>query len=139
MNKDKNYESTDKMVSHPDHYQSKTGLEVIEVIEAFTSDLTGIEAVDTANVIKYICRWKKKNGLQDLNKAMWYLQNLINHVEEEDSNTAYEEDNLEEKIKESFVQWMNMEMGVNNLDTDQFGHIIAKLFFWRVKIQNGEN
>ena len=129
MNKDKNYESTDKMVSHPDHYQSKTGLEVIEVIEAFTSDLTGIEAVDTANVIKYICRWKKKNGLQDLNKAMWYLQNLINHVEEEDSNTAYEEDNLEEKIKESFIQWMNMEMGVNNLDADQFGHIIAKLCF----------
>ena len=129
MNKDKNYESTDKMVSHPDHYQSKTGLEVIEVIEAFTSDLTGIEAVDTANVIKYICRWKKKNGLQDLNKAMWYLQNLINHVEEEDSNTAYEENNLEEKIKESFVQWMNMEMGVNNLDADQFGHIIAKLCF----------
>lgn len=129
MNKDKNYESTDKMVSHPDHYQSKTGLEVIEVIEAFTSDLTGIEAVDTANVIKYICRWKKKNGLQDLNKAMWYLQNLINHVEEEDSNTAYEEDNLEEKIKESFVQWMNIEMAVNKLDTDQFGHIIAKLCF----------
>lgn len=130
MNKDKNYESTDKMVSHPDHYQSKTGLEVIEVIEAFTSDLTGIEAVDTANVIKYICRWKKKNGLQDLNKAMWYLQNLINHVEEEDDNSATdEEDDLEEKVKESFVQWMNIEMAVNKLDADQFGHIIAKLCF----------
>lgn len=83
MSKDKNYETADKMVSHPDHYQSKTGLEVIDVIEAFTSDLKGIEAVNTANVIKYICRWKKKNGLQDLNKAMWYLQNLINHVEED--------------------------------------------------------
>ena len=129
MNKDKNYESTDKMVSHPDHYQSKTGLEVIEVIEAFTSDLTGIEAVDTANVIKYICRWKKKNGLQDLNKAMWYLQNLINHVAEEDDSATDEEDDLEEKIKESFVQWMNMEMGANNLDADQFSHIIAKLCF----------
>ena len=129
MNKDKNYESTDKMVSHPDHYQSKTGLEVIEVIEAFTSDLTGIEAVDTANVIKYICRWKKKNGLQDLNKAMWYLQNLINHVEEEDDSAADEEDDLEEKVKESFVQWMNIEMAVNKLDADQFGHIIAKLCF----------
>lgn len=129
MNKDKNYESTDKMVSHPDHYQSKTGLEVIEVIEAFTSDLTGIEAVDTANVIKYICRWKKKNGLQDLNKAMWYLQNLINHVEEEDDSVTDEEDDLEEKVKESFVQWMNIEMAVNKLDADQFGHIIAKLCF----------
>lgn len=30
------YESPDKMVSHPAHYQSETGLEVIDVIEAFT-------------------------------------------------------------------------------------------------------
>lgn len=78
---DKNYESNDKMVSHPSHYQSETGLEVIDVIEAFTFDLKGIEAVDTANIIKYICRWPNKNGLQDLKKAMWYLQHLINHVE----------------------------------------------------------
>lgn len=75
------YECNDKMVSHPDHYQSETGLEVIDVIEAFTFDLTGIEAVDTGNALKYLCRWKKKNGLQDLKKAMWYLQNLIDHVE----------------------------------------------------------
>ena len=54
------YECDDKMVSHPSHYQSNTGLEVIDVIEAFTFDLKGIEAVDTANVIKYICRWKAK-------------------------------------------------------------------------------
>lgn len=33
------YESDDKMVSHPSHYQSETGLEVIDVIEAFTFDL----------------------------------------------------------------------------------------------------
>lgn len=74
------YESNDKMVSHPSHYQSKTGLEVINVIEAFTDGLNGIEACDTGNVIKYICRWKQKNGVQDLEKAMWYLQNLIDHV-----------------------------------------------------------
>ena len=67
------------MVSPPSHYQSENGLEVIDVIEAFTSDLNGIEAVDTGNVIKYICRWKKKNGVQDLKKAMWYLQHLIDH------------------------------------------------------------
>lgn len=63
------YESRDKMVSHPDHYQSETGLEVIEAIEAFTFDLKGIEAVDTGNIIKYACRWKKKNGIQDLEKS----------------------------------------------------------------------
>ena len=32
-------------VSHPNHYQSKSGLEVIDVIEAFTEDLIGIEVV----------------------------------------------------------------------------------------------
>lgn len=74
------YETTDKYVSHPDHYQSKTGLEVIDVIEAFTDGLEGIEATDTGNIIKYICRWKKKNGLQDLEKALWYLKHLVDHV-----------------------------------------------------------
>lgn len=74
------YESRDKMISHPDHYQSETGLEVIEAIEAFTFDLKGIEAVDTGNIIKYACRWKKKNGIQDLEKIMWYTQHLIDHL-----------------------------------------------------------
>lgn len=71
------------MVSHPPHYQSEAGLEVIKVIEAFTADLKGIEATDTGNIIKYICRWKHKNGLEDLKKAKWYLEHLINHVEKE--------------------------------------------------------
>lgn len=75
----------DEMVSHPKHHQSKTGLEVIDVIEAFTFDLNGIEATDTGNIIKYICRWKKKNGLEDLKKAEWYLNHLINHIEKENA------------------------------------------------------
>ena len=74
------YESKDLMVSHPSHYQSETGLEVIDVIEAFTFDLKGIEATDTGNILKYICRWNAKNGLQDLEKAQWYLTHLIEHV-----------------------------------------------------------
>lgn len=74
------YESKDAMVSHPPHYKSETGLEAIDVIEAFTFDLKGIEATDTGNVLKYMCRWKNKNGLQDLEKARWYLDHLIDHV-----------------------------------------------------------
>lgn len=76
-------EYRDEMVDHPNHYQSEKGIEVIDVMEAFTSDLEGIEAVDTAQVLKYICRWKKKNGVQDLEKAMWYLKHLINHIKKE--------------------------------------------------------
>lgn len=79
------YESNDQMVSHPSHYQSESGLEVIDVIEAFTSDLNGIEATDTGNILKYMCRWKHKNGLQDLEKAQWYLTHLIEKLKEKES------------------------------------------------------
>ena len=74
------YESEDKMVSHPEHYMSKTGMEVIDVIEAFTDELKGIEATDTGNIIKYACRWKKKNGIQNLEKILWYAHHLIDHL-----------------------------------------------------------
>lgn len=74
------YESDDKMVNHPDHYLSGR-MEVIDVIEAFTKDLSGIEATDTGNIIKYILRWKKKDGVRDLKKAMWYLSHLISRVD----------------------------------------------------------
>ena len=29
------------------------------------------------NVIKYISRWKAKNGIEDLKKARWYIDFLI--------------------------------------------------------------
>lgn len=83
LNVEKAPEKEPDMVSHPPHYQSPTGLEAIDVIKAFTQDLKGIQATDTGNIIKYICRWKSKNGLQDLKKAQWYLNHLINEVEKE--------------------------------------------------------
>ena len=70
------------MVNHPSHYKAKNGMEVIEVIEAFTANLKGYEAIYTGKVIKYICRWKEKNGLEDLKKAQWYLNRLIKNIEE---------------------------------------------------------
>ena len=68
-------------VNHPPHYQTSNGLETIDVIEAFTEGLTGAEATNTGNVIKYICRWNSKNGLEDLKKCRWYLDRLIAIVE----------------------------------------------------------
>ena len=70
------------MVNHPKHYKAKNGMEVIDVIEAFTANLEGYEATHTGNVIKYICRWKEKNGLEDVRKAQWYLNRLIKNIEE---------------------------------------------------------
>ena len=76
---DNNYECDDKMVSHPDHYKAGN-MEVIDVIETFTADLKGIEATDTGNIIKYACRWKKKGGVQDIQKIIWYATHLFNYV-----------------------------------------------------------
>lgn len=67
-------------VNHPSHY-TQGGIECIDALEAATADLTGIEAVCTANAIKYLWRWRNKNGVEDLQKAVWYIKRLIAHVQ----------------------------------------------------------
>lgn len=64
-------------VHHPEHYQSGNGIECWDAIEAATEGLTGIEAFDTANIIKYAWRWKRKNGAEDLRKVIEYANHLI--------------------------------------------------------------
>lgn len=71
-------------VDHPNHYQSSKGIEVIDVIDAFTENLTGVVAFDIGCAIKYMCRWKKKNGTEDLRKAIWYIQHAIEHYDAEE-------------------------------------------------------
>ena len=79
-----NWFSKMEAVNHPSHYQSKSGLEAIDVIEAFCDGLNGIEAFCTGNALKYLCRWKSKNGIEDLKKAEWYINRLIEHIETSD-------------------------------------------------------
>lgn len=88
-------------INHPVHYISETGMETIDVIEAFTFDLKGIEAVCTGNVLKYICRWKNKNGLVDLKKARWYLNRLIDHVAQLEEENAWREEHKKEALEAS--------------------------------------
>ena len=63
-------------VTPPPHYNAG-GIECIDALEAATSGLQGIEAFCTANAIKYLWRWKLKNGEEDLQKAVWYINRLI--------------------------------------------------------------
>ena len=63
-------------VNHPAHYTAGK-IECIDALESATAGLCGIEAVCTANAIKYLWRWKLKNGAQDLEKAKWYIDKLI--------------------------------------------------------------
>lgn len=73
---------SNEKVNHPSHYMSPGGLETINVIGAFTADLNGRMAFDIGNALKYICRFSKKNGAEDLEKAVWYLNDAITNYKE---------------------------------------------------------
>ena len=76
------YESKDKMVSHPSHCQCGK-YEVIDIIEDATRDLTGIFAIDTGHILRYILRWNKKGDpKQNIEKAMWYCSHLLKALDE---------------------------------------------------------
>ena len=64
------------VVNHPSHYTNGK-VECIDAIESAIVGKTGIEAVCVANVIKYLWRYEDKNGLEDIKKAQWYLNKLI--------------------------------------------------------------
>ena len=71
----------DDKVNHPSHY-TQGKVECIDAIESATTNLIGIVAVCVANVIKYVWRFALKNGIEDLDKADFYLQKLRKKVRE---------------------------------------------------------
>ena len=71
---EKDFEEVD-MVNNPPHYALHK-YETIDVICDICHD-NGREYC-LGNVIKYISRYRNKNGVQDLEKANWYLNKLIN-------------------------------------------------------------
>ena len=66
------------MVDNPPHY-NQAGIECIDAIEAATGD--GFEHYLQGNIIKYVWRYRYKNGTEDLQKAQWYLNKLIKIIE----------------------------------------------------------
>lgn len=70
-------------INHPKHY-TQGGIECIDAINDAVVNKTGLEAVCVANVIKYLWRYELKNGLEDIKKAQWYLNKLIDVKEKEE-------------------------------------------------------
>lgn len=68
-------------VNHPNHYLGN-----VEVIDYIEDKLTSeqFEGYLVGNVIKYLSRYQKKNGLEDLQKGRWYLNKLIETKENND-------------------------------------------------------
>lgn len=68
------------MINHPSHY-TQGKVECIDALESATIGKYGIEAVCVANVIKYLWRYEEKNGIEDVKKAQFYLNRLIDTLE----------------------------------------------------------
>ena len=67
-------------VNHPEHYNK--GIEAIEVIESWDLNFC------VGNVLKYMLRAPHKgNEIQDLEKAMWYLQRHLDAVRKREEDT----------------------------------------------------
>ena len=66
-------------VNNPAHY----GQGNIECIEYILDYLTDEEVIGylRGNMAKYLHRWRYKNGIEDLKKARWYLNKLIEYEE----------------------------------------------------------
>ena len=77
---DSYYKEQMDMVNSPPHY-NQAGIECIDAIRAATGD--GYEYYLQGNIIKYLWRYRYKNGAQDLKKAQWYLDRLIEEKEDE--------------------------------------------------------
>lgn len=63
-------------VNHPSHYNAYKGLEVIDLTEQMN--------FNRGNAVKYICRAGLKNEeteIQDLEKAIWYLQREVRRIQ----------------------------------------------------------
>ena len=84
-------------VNKPEHY-TQGNVECIDAIESATTGLTGIVAVCVANVIKYVWRFGRKNGIEDLDKADYYLQRVRTLLREKEiKGNAFE--GLQEELE----------------------------------------
>ena len=66
------------MVNHPPHY-NQAGIECLDAIRAATFE--GHEFYLQGNILKYLWRYRYKNGIEDLKKARFYLDKLIEEYE----------------------------------------------------------
>ena len=65
-------------VKSPKHYMLESlGIEVKDIIFEVTKDMKGKEAVCVGNILKYVMRARKKNGIEDYKKAYEYLGYLL--------------------------------------------------------------
>ena len=83
------YETMRDEINNPPHYNASK-IETIDIIESATEH--GFEYYLQGNIIKYMVRYRHKNGIQDLKKAQWYLNKLIELKNDITNGNVYAEE-----------------------------------------------
>ena len=71
-------------VNHPKHYETGK-FECIDVMVE-TQGVDAVKSFCLCNAFKYIYRTSRKNGLEDIKKAIWYLEKYVELEETQDDN-----------------------------------------------------
>lgn len=80
IEKSVNKETENDVVNHPEHY-TQGGIECIDAEKAALGDL--FMGFLIGNALKYLWRFRHKNGLEDLKKARWYLDRAIKEMNQD--------------------------------------------------------
>lgn len=106
-------------VNRPVHYASG-GIEAIEAMESSMSP-EAFKGFLKGNAMKYLWRYEKKNGLEDLRKAKWYLKALIFALENEEESEALAA--IENNCKDGFCPMPGARIGDKAIDEPMFSPI----------------
>lgn len=96
------HENKPDLVNHPSHYETGK-FECIDVMEeALGRDV--VKGFCIGNAFKYLYRAKRKNGLEDLKKAQWYLNKVISMEDADNTKDPYEDQKKRlKKIEENML------------------------------------
>lgn len=100
------------VVNKPPHYTNGE----VECIDAIESALTAEQYIGylRGNVLKYLWRFDRKNGLEDLEKALWYLKRLTGYFEPIDQpfevSLTFEPSNVDTNVVEELRKATNVEV-----------------------------
>lgn len=108
-------------VNHPNHYQGK--IEVIDYIEEYSKNYPKALIFDFGNVIKYVSRAPRKNGKEDLEKARWYLDRLIEKWDECQNRDISMVDLVINENEETVNEWIGAAADEINADRKALAEI----------------
>lgn len=72
------------------------------------------------NAFKYLYRWKEKNGVQDLKKAVWYIKDIVKKLESQEKAEKEQESALNKQLFKKYINciYKPEELSLDNIKVD---------------------